>query len=785
VERKLRSQPTGRITVEGRVEDLRNQPLPWVEHVPRTVFRQVFALTLGDLAGLDGETWARIQDKVVGSMGASDLRSARAVADMLEREAGEIWRPNRRGNQRLREVQAEIRALRARRSAARDRDLEIRSLVGRRDRALELLGEVRERRQRDRISVERAQLLLPAKHQLERIAALREEGGARDELTGLPEDPAARLRELQEECSAVEGRLADIEAELAEQQATVADFDQGTERLLARGEDIARLSAAAAGCARDRVRSVELGAGVADLRARLDATAEHVLDVPWRDAPTEGLLSVSIDLLRDRISRRSEAHEPEGSRPEGASRVPGVAALVVGVALLAWGLADGSAPAMALGAAAAAVGLTLLLVRPSRRSAARRPTEPSSPTVTDLLAGLPIAKAHLRAPGEALVAGLARVQELLREHELRERSLAGVRARVDQVDADARKLATELGVEPGGDAEAVARQLDRDLRRAERLEDAASVAERQSRRLARERDAAAAKLSTRAADLAALRRVGSELGGGDALRGLETARARLEAHRRADQLTEELERTHPSLDELEARITAAEAEGRPPSDEEVARARARLEAHEEEIERLVKEAEALERDAAHLRELETVDAVDCEVASLQDIEARLTLDRDRKRVLAQLLREADRRFREEHQPDLVRRAGTYLEHLTGGRYERLVVDETAGGDLFRLVGPGLPAPVALAPPVSTGTLEQAYLSLRLAIVDHLDQGGERLPLFVDEVFVNWDRQRQLRGLEVLAGVAATRQVFVFTCHPGVADELEGRGGRVLRLGAVG
>ncbi len=405
--------------------------------------------------------------------------------------------------------------------------------------------------------------------------------------------------------------------------------------------------------------------------------------------------------------------------------------------------------------------------------------------MTDLLAGLPIAKAHLRAPGEALVAGLARVQELLREHEQRERSLSAARARVDQVDSDARALAAELGTEPGGDAGAVARQLDRDLRRAERLEGAASMAERQSRRLARERDAAAAELSTRAAELAALRRAGDEIGGGDALRGLETARERIEAHRRADQLTEELERTHPSLEDLKARIAAADAEGRPPSDGEVARARARLEAHEEEIERLVKESEALERDAAHLRELETVDAVDGEVASLQDTEARLTLERDRKRVLAQLLREADRRFREEHQPDLVRRAGAYLEHLTGGRYERLVVDETAGGDLFRLVGPGLPAPVALAPPVSTGTLEQAYLSLRLAIVDHLDQGGERLPLFVDEVFVNWDRQRQLRGLEVLAGVAATRQVFVFTCHPAVAEELERRGGRVLRLGAVG
>jgi uncharacterized protein YhaN len=54
-------------------------------------------------------------------------------------------------------------------------------------------------------------------------------------------------------------------------------------------------------------------------------------------------------------------------------------------------------------------------------------------------------------------------------------------------------------------------------------------------------------------------------------------------------------------------------------------------------------------------------------------------------------------------------------------------------------------------------------------------------LFIDEVFVNWDPERRARGLEVLAGLSAARQLFVFTCHPDVAEDLGSRGGRVLRL----
>ncbi len=286
-----------------------------------------------------------------------------------------------------------------------------------------------------------------------------------------------------------------------------------------------------------------------------------------------------------------------------------------------------------------------------------------------------------------------------------------------------------------------------------------------------------------AEELEALRSALSTLGDGDAEEGANLAAQRLQARARADQLQDELERAHPDLEELEARIEEAgeSDESWTLDDADLARRKARIEELGEEAERLVQQSERLDAEVDKLREKETVDAIDSEIATLQEEVDRLTRERDRKWVMAQLVKEADRAFREEHQPDLIRRAGSYLERLTGGRYERLVVDEAADGDIFHIVGDALPGPVPLTPPVSTGTLEQAYMALRLAIVDHLDQGGERLPLFVDEVFVNWDARRRNRGLEVLAEVARSRQVFVFTCHPEMAGELEERGGRVLTL----
>jgi uncharacterized protein YhaN len=797
IERRLRSQPTGRLTLDGTTTDLRNQALPWVEHVPRTVFRQVFAVTLGDLAGLDSETWARIQDKVVGTMGASDLRSARAVAEALEREAGETWRPNRRGNQRLRDLQADARALRARRGAAFERDATVRALVAEGEQLRERLQRAREQRQRDRLAVERAQSLVPIQRQSERIAALRRQGGDPAMLAGLPPDPPARLAELEVEGTRLRKRIEALDDVLSERRAVVAAFDEAARRLIAARADVSRLVARAVACAAERARAVELDTELGGLEQELDGLSASILDKPWREVPAADVDSLPIELLRDLAARaRLTPSPPRRSAPPPTRPGPMAATLLVGLALLGWGGLQGNLFAAATGAGLAAVALTLLVA--ARRAARTRadavapapPREVARGEVRSALEHLPIRSEQLDRPGEQLVGGLARLRQLLRDRAQRGRALEAAHGRVHEIDQEAARLVESLGLDVATNdlehtAEMRAHRLDLEVRRAEGLQLAAAAAEREARRLAEERAGLEATLRALEPEQAALRAAGDALAPGDSGAGLREARARIVAHRRADDLREEFERAHPDLHDLGRREAGGAADDAQTLDhEQLATTRARIEALEEEIENLLKRSETLARDAAHLRELETVDAVDGELASSNEQSAHLERERDRKWVLAKLLREADRRFREEHQPDLLRRAGSYLRHLTGGRYERLVVDERDGADLFKVVGPGLPAPVALAPPVSTGTLEQAYLSLRLAIVDHLDQGAELLPLFIDEVFVNWDQERRARGLEVMARISEQRQVFVFTCHEGLAAELETRGARLLILGGA-
>ena len=108
VHRRLLATPQGTLVMGEVEEDLRNRTLPFVEHVPRKVFRHVFALTLGELAGLEGESWERVQDRLMGAMGATDLRSARDVVEELEADAGRLWRTTRRGSQEVRDLEERL-----------------------------------------------------------------------------------------------------------------------------------------------------------------------------------------------------------------------------------------------------------------------------------------------------------------------------------------------------------------------------------------------------------------------------------------------------------------------------------------------------------------------------------------------------------------------------------------------------------------------------------------------------------------------------------------------------
>ena len=133
---------------------------------------------------------------------------------------------------------------------------------------------------------------------------------------------------------------------------------------------------------------------------------------------------------------------------------------------------------------------------------------------------------------------------------------------------------------------------------------------------------------------------------------------------------------------------------------------------------------------------------------------------------------------ENAQPATLRRASEYLAQLTVGRYPELTVDRDERL-LFALDDEGESWPIET---LSTGTREQVFLAVRLAIADEFAEDGGALPLVLDDVLVNFDQDRTAAALETLGEVSDTgQQVVLFTCHRHVAKLLESQGREAQRM----
>ncbi|MEE3218653.1 MAG: hypothetical protein VX257_00245, partial [Planctomycetota bacterium] len=130
-------------------------------------------------------------------------------------------------------------------------------------------------------------------------------------------------------------------------------------------------------------------------------------------------------------------------------------------------------------------------------------------------------------------------------------------------------------------------------------------------------------------------------------------------------------------------------------------------------------------------------------------------------VTGLLLDSIRRRYETERQPATLHMASRYMERLTEGRYcriwtpldeDRLRVDDAAGETFSTDI-------------LSSGTREQMFLSLRLALVTLYAQRGINLPLVLDDVLVNFDESHAGAAAKILAEFAEDgHQILVFTCH---------------------
>ncbi|MFI3226312.1 MAG: AAA family ATPase [Clostridia bacterium] len=139
-----------------------------------------------------------------------------------------------------------------------------------------------------------------------------------------------------------------------------------------------------------------------------------------------------------------------------------------------------------------------------------------------------------------------------------------------------------------------------------------------------------------------------------------------------------------------------------------------------------------------------IDAINYQISSL-DI-AIETLDLANENLTSRL------------SPEISKIASHYFAILTENRYSSVVLQSDFEAFCKNPDNYSLLSKLKL----STGTREQLYFSLRLAICDVLLD--THCPIILDDPFAFYDDQRMAKALDLLRQIAQNRQIILFTCH---------------------
>jgi len=199
--------------------------------------------------------------------------------------------------------------------------------------------------------------------------------------------------------------------------------------------------------------------------------------------------------------------------------------------------------------------------------------------------------------------------------------------------------------------------------------------------------------------------------------------------------------------------------------EELVELEASLQKAHEELGLLKKEIQQIEEDGS----LEALSRKRKKVA----IELKETTSRwAAAETTGQAIERVRRRVERHCQPRTLQLASDYLERLTLGRYhnvwaplgERHLIVDDGEGKSFKVEH------------LSSGTREQLFLAVRMAMIRELSEQGIELPMVLDDVFVNFDQVRTEAAVDALLDFADQgQQVLFFTCHLHLAHMFESQG----------
>jgi len=803
VYRRLRNRAEGKMITGEKIINLNNGAIKQLSNMPFEVFNEVYALTIDQMGFPDYVIWQRLQDQILGGQYMSFMQPVNSVISELQNEANSLWRPDRQGKPKDKLLQEKLKDLRLKLQEAEKNENQMRILEEKLYSLTQELEKVMSKKAGLTAIIDRFERLYPVKRKLEKIDELLNISKNIENYNFIPRNPGQVIKELEELKNSLEQELNRFISKKELFERKKGQYTAADEKIYSIREEIREITRSYNQLESDYRTLKDMENETSRFADRLQDRAKDFLQGGWRSELSDILSTIDEAELRaaiyafkkneiqyNQLHAKIEALKIRYAEKKSSRFMP-VALLMILPVIVGIFLRNSASsvffPVLSVIIFTCVFLIWWLLKSNSSMGIEIKEAQKSLNRINELrtsslyniksvLKGLPIAAQRLDNPDESLLVDINTLKELLCNLNESARKKRLTINRLREKECIVKSLLQVCGISGEGN-------LLRDITRLEGCLDEAELHYRDyhdALYALEEIDRQISYIESRISDTN--NEIQLIINGLDSMKGnnlsekINNIEELRKAYDKALTLKEELEHDYPDLEDIVREINIVEQKGIifVQDMDEIARIKTEREQMDMEINMLNEEIGSVKKELEQRQKNDRLDDIKGYMASIEEERKQTAFKRDRLILMKKIFQEADRVYREENQPDVLQKAGSYIAAISGGRYNQIFIkdDEQTG---LMVKSNYMDYPLDIKQPLSRGTIEQIYFALRLALLDHLDSDGERLPFFSDEVLINWDEFRMEKGLELIKCIAQKRQVFLFTCHKEIADIIGSKG----------
>ncbi|MDM8534272.1 hypothetical protein QUF55_06155 [Clostridiaceae bacterium HSG29] len=159
-----------------------------------------------------------------------------------------------------------------------------------------------------------------------------------------------------------------------------------------------------------------------------------------------------------------------------------------------------------------------------------------------------------------------------------------------------------------------------------------------------------------------------------------------------------------------------------------------------------------------------INEIDTKIELLNIEKGKLLKEKDNLVFMRELIKLSDMKFKEDNQPDIVKKVNEFFNVFTSDKYDKILLDEISKDIFIKFENFNKD----ISDGFSKGTTDQLFLALRLALIEHYEK-DVKLPIVLDEIFANWDDKRIGNFIELLSKISNERQFIILTCKSSVVE----------------